>query len=140
MLDGESTFSLLTGNSDPANFINNCVGKTLTNGLQVSGGSCNGVTMGDIPASTNMISTIMTFPQSGQTIPANEDFTVTIQVANLDAGTFTNPDTTYYAAPQTLSGGNIVGHTHITCQTLGDSQNPHHSSRRGKFRVLQGHQ
>ena len=25
------------------NFINNCVGKTLTNGLQIVGGSCNGI-------------------------------------------------------------------------------------------------
>jgi len=25
------------------NFINNCVGKTLTNGLQIIGGSCNGI-------------------------------------------------------------------------------------------------
>jgi hypothetical protein len=25
------------------NFINNCAGKTLTNGLQITGGSCNGI-------------------------------------------------------------------------------------------------
>jgi len=29
--------------SDNANFINFCNGKTLTNGLQVQGGSCNGI-------------------------------------------------------------------------------------------------
>lgn len=29
--------------TDPANFINFCTGKTLTNGLQVKGGSCNGI-------------------------------------------------------------------------------------------------
>jgi hypothetical protein len=29
--------------SDPANFINFCTGKTLTNGLQVKTGSCNGI-------------------------------------------------------------------------------------------------
>jgi hypothetical protein len=29
--------------SDPANFINFCKGQTLTNGLQVKTGSCNGV-------------------------------------------------------------------------------------------------
>jgi hypothetical protein len=29
--------------TDPANFINFCTGKTITNGLQVQGGSCNGI-------------------------------------------------------------------------------------------------
>jgi hypothetical protein len=36
-------FPILTSGSDPANFINFCTGKTLTNGLQVKGGSCNGI-------------------------------------------------------------------------------------------------
>ena len=31
--------------TDPANFINNCAGKTLTNGLQITTGSCNGISM-----------------------------------------------------------------------------------------------
>jgi hypothetical protein len=77
--------------------------------------------MGEIPANTNMISTIITNPQPGDTITANQNFTVTMQVLNLEAGSFTNPDTTYYSAPQTLKNGNIVGHTHITIQTLGNS-------------------
>jgi transcription initiation factor TFIID subunit 15 len=77
--------------------------------------------MGDIPASTNMISTIITNPAPGDTVPANTNFTVNLQVLNLEAGSFTNPDTTYYAAPQALKNGNIVGHTHITIQSLGDS-------------------
>ena len=29
--------------TDPANFINVCSGKTLTNGLQITTGSCNGI-------------------------------------------------------------------------------------------------
>jgi transcription initiation factor TFIID subunit 15 len=81
----------------------------------------NGVVMGDIPSSQNMISTIIINPGPGDTIAANQDFTVSIQVANLVAGSFTNPDSTYYAAPQALSGGNIVGHTHITIQSLGNN-------------------
>jgi hypothetical protein len=76
--------------------------------------------MGDIPANTNMISTIITFPEPGQTIAADTDFKFTLQVSNLVAGSFTNPDLTYYAAPQALEGGNIVGHTHVTVQSLGD--------------------
>jgi hypothetical protein len=31
------------------NFINNCVGKTLTNGLQITTGSCNGISKSSIP-------------------------------------------------------------------------------------------
>lgn len=32
------------------NFIDDCAGLTLTNGAQVAGGSCNGITMGEIPS------------------------------------------------------------------------------------------
>jgi transcription initiation factor TFIID subunit 15 len=77
--------------------------------------------MGDIPSSQNMISTIITNPGPGDTIAANQDFTVNIQVANLVAGSFTNPQSTYYSAPQALSGGKIVGHTHVTIQSLGNN-------------------
>lgn len=110
--------------TDPANFINFCTGKTLTNGLQVKGGSCNGIVMGDMPASTNMISTIITNPGPGQDIAPNTDFSINVQITNLVAGTFTNPTTTYYAAPQTLEGGNIVGHTHVTVQALTSLDTP----------------
>jgi len=76
--------------------------------------------MGEIPASTNMISTILTNPGTGDTIAANTTFNVTLQVNNLNAGSFTNPDTTYYSAPQVVQGGNIVGHTHVTIQVIGE--------------------
>jgi hypothetical protein len=42
-------------------------------------------------------------------------------MANLVAGSFTNPDSTYYAAPQALKGGKVVGHTHVTIQSLGNN-------------------
>jgi hypothetical protein len=107
------------------NFINNCVGKTLTNGLQITTGSCNGIPMGDIPAKANMISAIITFPQTnGPEIQSDTTFNISVQTANLVAGSFTNADSTYYAAPQFLSGGNIVGHCHVTVQDLGKSLNP----------------
>ena len=77
--------------------------------------------MGDIPSSQNMISTIIINPGPGDTIAANQDFTVNVQIANLVAGSFTNPDSTYYAAPQALSGGKIVGHIHVTIQSLGNN-------------------
>ncbi|KAA8913858.1 hypothetical protein FN846DRAFT_36160 [Sphaerosporella brunnea] len=107
--------------TDPANFINFCTGKTLTNGAQVTGGSCNGIVMGDIPSQNNMISSIITSPTPGQNIAANTPFTVSVKVTNLVAGSFTNPANTYYAAPQALSGGKIVGHTHVTIQKISDT-------------------
>lgn len=80
--------------------------------------------MGQIPAKTNMISSIITNPQNGQQIQSDTDFTITLQVSNLVAGSFTNADSTYYAAPQSLQGGNVVGHTHVTVQSLGNDLNP----------------
>jgi transcription initiation factor TFIID subunit 15 len=77
--------------------------------------------MGDIPSSQNMISSIITNPAPGDTVPANTEFNITVQVTNLAAGTFTNPLLTYYAAPQALKNGIIVGHTHVTVQSLGSS-------------------
>lgn len=77
--------------------------------------------MGNIPSSTNMVSTVITSPEPGQIIAPNTTFNVSVQVANLAAGSFTNAKATYYAAPQDLSGGKVVGHTHITIQTLGKS-------------------
>jgi transcription initiation factor TFIID subunit 15 len=81
--------------------------------------------MGDIPAKANMISSVITFPQTaGQAPAADTTFDITVQVANLVAGSFTNADSTYYAGPQTLSGGKVVGHTHVTVQDMGKSMNP----------------
>ncbi|MCJ1307728.1 hypothetical protein MMC25_001376 [Agyrium rufum] len=110
--------------TDAANFINFCTGKTITNGLQVKGGSCNGIVMGDIPASTNMISAIITNPTPGGTIEADQTFNISVQMQNLVAGSFTNPDVTYYSSPQELQGGKVVGHTHVTVQPLGNSLTP----------------
>lgn len=80
----------------PNNFINFCSGKTLTNGLQVKSGSCNGIVMGDIPSTANMVSHIITFPKVGKAskLKAHQTFQIKVQATNLDAGCFTNPDTT----------------------------------------------
>lgn len=81
--------------------------------------------MGNIPAKTNMVSSIMINPQNGDNIEADQDFQIQVQVANFAPGTFTNADNTYYTAPQDLDGsGNIIGHTHVTVQDLGGSLNP----------------
>ncbi|KAL2135679.1 hypothetical protein VTI74DRAFT_7360 [Chaetomium olivicolor] len=106
------------------NFINFCAGKTLTNGLQITEGSCNGIVMGEIPSVDRMISVVITNPQNGDSIKSNEDFNITVQVSNLEAGAFTNAVATYYAAPQQLKSGKVVGHLHVTVQDTGNSLNP----------------
>ena len=109
--------------TDAANFINFCAGKTLTNGLQNVAGSCNGIVMGDIPAKTNMVSTVITFPQNGQTITANQTFNFASTTTNMIFGAFTNAKTTYYSAPQQIdpNTGNIIGHLHFTVQAMSDA-------------------
>lgn len=94
--------------------------------------------MGDIPSTANMVSTIITNPAPGENLAANTDFNVNIQVENLQAGSFTNPDATYYAAPQALQGGQIVGHTHITIQTLGNNLSPNTPPNAAKFAFFKG--
>lgn len=107
--------------SDRANFINFCAGKTLTNGQQNRAGSCNGIPMGRIPATTNMPSCIILNPQPGDTLKASTTFNVTIQTKNLRAGYLVNPSVSYYTAPQDLDEhGNIIGHTHISIQEIGN--------------------
>jgi len=78
-----------------------------------------------MPAKTAMTSSIITFPTTGgQQIQSDTTFNISVQTANLAAGSFTNADATYFAAPQFLSGGVVVGHTHVTVQDLGNSLNP----------------
>lgn len=42
-VNGQSAAGQAKSATSKNNFINNCAGKTLTNGLQVQGGSCNGI-------------------------------------------------------------------------------------------------
>jgi len=115
---------------DSANFINFCTGKQLTNGAQGrtpgSGPFCNGIPMGDIPDRTNMVSSIITFPTFSTILKVGQAFDITVKMRGLATGTFTNPDLTYYAAPQQLNRrGKIFGHCHVTVQLLDavDTQN-----------------
>ncbi|THV47229.1 hypothetical protein BGAL_0326g00080 [Botrytis galanthina] len=108
------------------NFINFCAGETLTNGLQIVTGSCNGIPMGQIPAKNKMMSSIITFPLAGSaTIKSDTTFNITVQMSNITPGSFSNADSTYFSAPQQLdSSGVVIGHTHITVQDMGSSLNP----------------
>lgn len=80
--------------------------------------------MGQIPAKTAMVSSTIINPQTGKTIASDTTFNITVQMSNIVAGDFTNADSTYFAAPQTLVGGKVTGHTHVTVQDMGNSLNP----------------
>ncbi|SPO07268.1 uncharacterized protein DNG_09962 [Cephalotrichum gorgonifer] len=113
--------------TDENNFINFCDGQEITNGKQITTGSCNGIPMGRIPAVSNMISAMIANPLSGSQIPSDQTFRISVQIANLKAGNFVNPTTNYYTAPQDLDdAGNIIGHCHVTVQDIGslDSTTP----------------
>ncbi|KAI1245790.1 Pathogenicity cluster 5 protein d [Eutypa lata] len=125
--------------TDDANFINFCSGQTITNGLQNEDGSCNPIPMGQIPSTQNMISGILISPAHNDDVNENEDFDVNVQYTNLDAGTFTNPDNTYYSAPQQINGnGQIIGHTHVTIQDLGGSLTPNTPPDASQFVFFKG--
>jgi hypothetical protein len=95
--------------------------------------------MGDIPAKTKMVSSTIIFPPTGgKAIASDTDFNITVQMANIVAGSFTNPDETYYAGPQFLQDGTIVGHTHVTVQDMGNSLNPQVPLDATKFAFFKG--
>ncbi|GKT45986.1 uncharacterized protein ColSpa_06167 [Colletotrichum spaethianum] len=125
--------------TDKANFINFCNGQTLTNGEQKTGGSCNGIVMGKIPAQAKMVSTIIQNPPHNGNIQANKDFDVQLKVNNLQAGSFTDAQSTYYSAPQNLNGaGQIIGHVHVTVQDMGGSLTPGNALDPTKFVFFKG--
>jgi hypothetical protein len=81
--------------------------------------------MGKIPSTANMISAIVVSPKPAENIAASTTFTISVQMKGLTAGSFTNAAATYYSAPQDLaSNGQIIGHTHVTVQDLGNSLQP----------------
>lgn len=104
------------------NFINFCAtvpGVPITNGQQIKTGSCNPAPMGVIAATTKMPSSKFTFPTNFGTIPANQAFTLTMAINNIETGTFVNAQANYYSAPQHVNAqGTIIGHTHVVIQKL----------------------
>jgi hypothetical protein len=74
--------------------------------------------MGIIPSSSNMPSSKFTNPKNGDTIPANQAFTIQMAINNLVTGNFVNAQANYFSAPQQLSNGVITGHSHVVVQSL----------------------
>ena len=95
--------------------------------------------MGKIPSVSNMISAIILNPQFGDTIPSDTTFNISVQTRGLAAGFFTNPTITYYNGPQDLTDdGEIIGHCHVTLQTLGNSLNPTEPPEPSNFAFFKG--
>jgi hypothetical protein len=74
--------------------------------------------MGIIPSSSNMPSSKFTNPKNGDTIPANQAFTIQMAINNLVTGNFVNAQENYFSAPQQLSNGVVTGHSHVVVQSL----------------------
>jgi hypothetical protein len=109
------------------NFINHCLNEDvpLTNGQQIKTGSCNPTIMGVIASTNNMPRSKFDFPKNGQVIKADTPFTLRMRIGNLQTGNFVNPNSNYYAAPQTVNGaGDIIGHSHVTIQKMDDVASP----------------
>ncbi|KAJ3869388.1 hypothetical protein EV359DRAFT_30243, partial [Lentinula novae-zelandiae] len=104
------------------NFINYCLTQTgmpITNGLQITTGSCNPAPIGTIPSVSNMPSAKFEFPTNMGNVTGNTEFTIKLNMNNLDTGNFVNANENYFAAPQQLnSDGQIIGHTHVVIEAI----------------------
>ncbi|KAI0799569.1 hypothetical protein BC629DRAFT_1496858 [Irpex lacteus] len=127
-----------TGNNPPTdgqvdsltstnNFINFCASSNqklpLTNGLQVTGGSCNPAPMGQIPSVNNLVGAKFQSPRNLDVIKSNTAFTINYAIAHLQTGSFTNAAKTYYAAPQQINNaGDVIGHSHVVIEAQSSLQ------------------
>jgi len=104
------------------NFINFCLtvpNLPITNGKQITTGSCNPAPIGVIPSIDNMPSSKFTFPANFGTIKAGQTFTIKMAIKKMQTGFFVNAQANYFAAPQQLnSGGQIQGHSHVVVEQL----------------------
>ena len=95
--------------------------------------------MGKIPAQNKMVSTVLIFPKHNDVIEGFKTFNISLRINNLQAGFFTNATSTYYSAPQDLNGnGQVIGHTHVTVQDLGNSLNPQQPLDASVFTFFKG--
>jgi len=110
--------SLTSGN----NFINFCATRPdlqITNGLQITTGSCNPAPMGLIPSKANMPSAKFQFPVNGGSVPANKSFNISLAIQGMQTGFFVNAQQNYFAAPQQLNAqGQVIGHSHVVVEAL----------------------
>jgi hypothetical protein len=66
-----------------------------------------------------MPSSKFTNPKNGATVAADQQFTISMAISNLQTGAFVNAQANYFAAPQQLNGqGTIIGHSHVVVEQL----------------------
>lgn len=124
--DGSPTGNMAPSLTSPDNFINFCVseaalGAPIMNGVQArTGYSCNGIPMGMVPAPEKYPSCKFVFPINFSGIRADTTFNVIVKINNMVSGSFTNPASTYFSAPQQLSRETlqVIGHAHIVAQKI----------------------
>jgi hypothetical protein len=108
------------------NFINFCLtvpNLPITNGQQITTGSCNPCPMGSIPSTSNIPSAKFNSPPNFSTIRANETFVIELRIRGMATGFFVNADENYYSAPQQLnSAGQIIGHSHVVVERMSSFQ------------------
>jgi hypothetical protein len=109
--------------TSPNNFANLCATTLpqvpLTNGLQITTGSCNPIPIGYIPAADKIPSSKFQFPTNTQTIASDQTFNVVLKTVNMQIGVFTNAQKTYFGNPQKLNAqGQIIGHTHVVIESM----------------------
>ncbi|KAG8846141.1 hypothetical protein FRB91_001119 [Serendipita sp. 411] len=107
--------------TSPNNFINFCLTQdvALTNGMQNANGSCNPTPMGRVLARDKIPSSKFKFPKNGSIVSANTTFTVQLVIRNLESGHYSNAETNFMAAPQTVNAdGLLIGHSHIVIESL----------------------
>ncbi|KAJ3528574.1 hypothetical protein NM688_g7981 [Phlebia brevispora] len=123
------------------NFINFCAtvpNLPITNGQQITTGSCNPAPMGIIAATTNMPSSKFVFPPNFGTVKANTEFTVQMAINNLETGFFVNANQNFFAAPQQVNtAGNIQGHSHVVIEQI-DSLTSTNPTDPTKFAFFKG--
>ncbi|KAJ3307864.1 hypothetical protein HDV04_002385, partial [Boothiomyces sp. JEL0838] len=86
--------------------------------LKQGGKSCSSNILGITPSVDKMLSTLIVSPQDGADFDVSKNQTVSVDVANLVSGFFSDANKQYYLAPQTLNAGIVQGHQHITIQKL----------------------
>ena len=144
--DGQSTpepgqVASLTSSNNFINFCATVPNLPITNGQQITTGSCNPAPMGIIAATTNMPSSKFIFPKNGAVIQENQPFTIQMAISNLETGNFVNANANYFAAPQQVNAqGNIKGHSHIVIEQLAaiDSTTPTDPTKFAFFKGING--
>jgi len=75
--------------------------------------------MGRMPGINQMPASKFTNPKNGDVLAADEPFTITMAINNLETGAFTNAQRNYFMAPQQLNAdGIIVGHSHVVIEKI----------------------